>query len=275
MSSPFPNATTATAPPLPETVVQTVTHTVVVNRTVEVPVAADMSTWLAVVGAAALFAGFIVGFLLARFMLLGRLDPVARAFVASREVALVIGRDLRLRAYPLVRLGPQFAISPVTNAYMTISHDTKPLVTDGGRTVWLGLDLGRMIVPWGLKYDHYTELCMAMVVPRDCDSLDSPECWEKLARATAELGGWQTFVGPLRIMVSVPPDRFMAIMGHKTVQMLASVGARLEAFSLSLTRTEVMRWFTRTLQSTVQRYWVYLLIVIIIAIMGMAILGAL
>jgi hypothetical protein len=231
--------------------------------------------WIATAAAVALILGFIVGYLAARYLITTRMDPVARAFLAGREVALAIGRDLRLRAYPLTRLNPHFAYSPVTNAYMVIPDDSRPLVTEGGRQVWFALDLGRVIAPVGHKYDAYTELCMAAVVPRDCDSLESPECWEKLAKAAAELGGWQTFVGPLRVMISVPAEKALYMFGAKAMQLMASIGLRLEAFSLSLTKTEVLKWFTSALQTTVQRYWMYILLVVIIAIMGMALVGAL
>ncbi len=274
MSSPFPAPNITTTAAQQQTVV-TVTHTAVVERAVEVPVPVMSWEWLAVVGAMALFGGLVAGFLLARWLFLARLDPIARAFAEGREIALVVGRDLRLRAYRLMRLNPQFAVSPESNAYMVISEDTKPLVTESGKTVWIGLDLGRMFVPWGVKYDHYNELCMAAVLPRECDSLDSPECWEKLAKATGELGGWMTFVGPLKIMVSVPSTRFLALLGHKTVHMLASLGLRLEALSLSMTKSDVLKWFATSLQTTIHRYWVYIIIVVIIAIMGMAILSVL
>jgi hypothetical protein len=55
---------------------------------------------------------------------------------------------------------------------------------------------------------------------------------------------------------------------------MASIGHRLEAFSLSLTKTDVLKWFTSTFQATMQRYWVYILLIVIIAILGMAIVGA-
>jgi len=146
-------------------------------------------------------------------------------------------------------------------------------VTEGGRQVWVALDLGRVIAPASFKYDPYSELCMVSVVPRDCESLETPECWEKLAKAAAELGGWQTFVGPLRVMVSIPTEKVLYILGAKAMQLMASIGHRLEAFSLSLTKTDVLKWFTSTLQTTIQRYWIYILLVVIIAILGMAIVG--
>jgi hypothetical protein len=230
--------------------------------------------WIALAAVVALFLGLVAGYLLARFLILSRMDQVARAFVEGREVALAIGRDLRLRAYPLRRLNPHFAVSPVTNAYMVIPDDSRPLVTEGGRQVWVALDLGRVIAPAGFKYDPYSELCMVSVVPRDCEALETPECWEKLAKAAAELGGWQTFVGPLRVMVSIPTEKVLYILGAKAMQLMASIGHRLEAFSLSLTKTDVLKWFTSTLQTTIQRYWIYIIFVVIIAILGMAIVGA-
>jgi len=181
---------------------------------------------------------------------------------------------LRLRAYPLRRLSPHFAVSPAINAYMVIPDDSRPLVTEGGRQVWVALDLGRVITPASFKYDPYSELCMVTVVPRDCEALETPECWEKLAKAAAELGGWQTFVGPLRVMVSIPTEKVLYLLGAKAMQLMASIGHRLEAFSLSLTKTDVLKWFTSTLQTTIQRYWIYILVVVIIAILGMAVVGA-
>jgi hypothetical protein len=276
MSAPFPtavppttahNATTAAA-------VKTVTITHIHTPAEATAQPTDFTTWIALAAVAALFGGVIVGYLLARFLILSRMDQVARAFVESREVALAIGRDLRVRAYPLKRLNPQFAVSPVTNAYMVIPDDSRPLVTEGGRQVWVALDLGRVIAPASFKYDPYSELCVVSVVPRDCESLETPECWEKLAKAAAELGGWQTFVGPLRVMVSVPTEKVLYILGAKAMQLMASIGHRLEAFSLSLTKTDVLKWFTSTLQTTIQRYWIYIVFVVIIAILGMAIVGA-
>jgi hypothetical protein len=230
--------------------------------------------WIVLAATLALMGGFVVGYLLARFLILSRMDQVARAFLESREVALAIGRDLRLRAFPLRRMNPHFAVSPVTNAYMVIPDDSRPLVTEGGRQVWIALDLGKVIAPASFKYDPYSELCIVSVVPRDCESLETPECWEKLAKAAAELGGWQTFVGPLRVMVSVPTEKVLYILGAKAMQLMASIGHRLEAFSLSLTKTDVLKWFTSTLQTTIQRYWVYIILIVIMAILGMAIVGA-
>jgi hypothetical protein len=279
MSAPFPTA----APP-PTTVhntsaatsalVKTVTVTYVHTPTAAAETPPDVTMWITLAAALALMGGLVVGYLLARFLILSRMDQVARAFLESREVALAIGRDLRLRAYPLRRLNPHFAVSPVTNAYMVIPDDSRPLVTEGGRQVWLGLDLGRVIAPASFKYDPYSELCMVSVVPRDCEALETPECWEKLAKAAAELGGWQTFVGPLRVMVSIPTEKVLYILGAKAMQLMASIGHRLEAFSLSLTKTDVLKWFTSTLQTTIQRYWIYIVLIVIMAILGMAIVGA-
>jgi len=279
MSAPFPtpapptttahNATTAAAE-----AVKTVTVTYVHTPTAAAGPPPDFSTWIALAAVAALFGGLVAGYLLARFLILSRMDQVARAFLEGHEVALAVGRDLRLRAYPLRRLSPHFAVSPVTNAYMVIPDDSRPLVTEGGRQVWVALDLGRVIAPASFKYDPYSELCMVSVVPRDCEALETPECWEKLAKAAAELGGWQTFVGPLRVMVSIPTEKVLYILGAKAMQLMASIGHRLEAFSLSLTKTDVLKWFTSTLQSTIQRYWIYILVVVIMAILGMAVVGA-
>jgi membrane protein YqaA with SNARE-associated domain len=277
MSAPFPTATppttavhnTSTAT---SALVKTVTYVQTPTAAAEPP--PDPTMWIALAAVLALMGGLVVGYLLARFLFLSRMDQVARAFLESREVALAIGRDLRLRAYPLRRLNPHFAVSPVTNAYMVIPDDSRPLVTEGGRQVWVALDLGRVIAPAGYKYDPYSELCMVSVVPRDCEALETPECWERLAKAAAELGGWQTFVGPLRVMVSIPTEKVLYILGAKAMQLMASIGHRLEAFSLSLTKTDVLKWFTSTLQTTIQRYWIYILLVVIIAIMGMAIVGA-
>lgn len=279
MSAPFPtpappttaahNTTTAAAE-----VVKTVTVTYVHTPTAAAGPPLDFSMWIALAAVLALSGGLVVGYFLARFLILSRMDQVARAFVEGREVALAIGRDLRLRAYPLRRLNPHFAVSPVTNAYMVIPDDSRPLVTEGGRQVWIALDLGRVIAPASFKYDPYSELCMVSVVPRDCEALETPECWEKLAKAAAELGGWQTFVGPLRVMVSIPTEKVLYILGAKAMQLMASIGHRLEAFSLSLTKTDVLKWFTSTLQTTIQRYWIYIILVVIIAILGMAIVGA-
>jgi hypothetical protein len=279
MSAPFPtpappttaahNTTTAAAE-----VVKTVTVTYVHTPTAAAGPPPDFSMWIALAAVLALSGGLVVGYFLARFLILSRMDQVARAFVEGREVALAIGRDLRLRAYPLRRLNPHFAVSPVTNAYMVIPDDSRPLVTEGGRQVWIALDLGRVIAPASFKYDPYSELCMVSVVPRDCEALETPECWEKLAKAAAELGGWQTFVGPLRVMVSIPTEKVLYILGAKAMQLMASIGHRLEAFSLSLTKTDVLKWFTSTLQTTIQRYWIYIILVVIIAILGMAIVGA-
>jgi membrane protein YqaA with SNARE-associated domain len=278
MSSPFP------APDQPETAPQdaaataaevvktvTVTHVYTPAAAAEPP---DFAAWIALAAVLALVGGLVVGYLLARFLTLSRMDQVARAFLEGREVALAIGRDLRLRAYPLRRLNPHFAVSPATNAYMVIPDDSRPLVTEGGRQVWIALDLGRVIAPASFKYDPYTELCMVSVVPRDCEALETPECWEKLAKAAAELGGWQTFVGPLRVMVSMPTEKVLYLLGAKAMQLMASIGHRLEAFSLSLTKADVMKWFTSTLQMTIQRYWVYILLIVIIAIIGMAVVSA-
>jgi hypothetical protein len=279
MSAPFPtpapptttvhNATSAAAE-----AVKTVTVTYVHTPTAAAEPPPDFTAWIALAAVVALFLGLVAGYLLARFLILSRMDQVARAFVEGREVALAIGRDLRLRAYPLRRLNPHFAVSPVTNAYMVIPDDSRPLVTEGGRQVWVALDLGRVIAPASFKYDPYSELCMVSVVPRDCEALETPECWEKLAKAAAELGGWQTFVGPLRVMVSIPTEKVLYILGAKAMQLMASIGHRLEAFSLSLTKTDVLKWFTSTLQTTIQRYWIYILVVVIISILGMAIVGA-
>jgi hypothetical protein len=278
MSAPFPTPappaeahnTTATVAELVRTVTVTYIHTPT-DTAVPPP---DFSTWIALAAMLALMGGLVVGYFAARFLILSRMDQVARAFLESREVALAIGRDLRLRAYPLRRLNPHFAVSPVTNAYMVIPDDSRPLVTEGGRQVWIALDLGRVIAPAGYRYDPYSELCMVSVVPRDCEALETPECWEKLAKAAAELGGWQTFVGPLRVMVSIPTEKVLYILGAKAMQLMASIGHRLEAFSLSLTKTDVLKWFTSTLQTTIQRYWIYILLIVIIAILGMAIVGA-
>jgi len=278
MSAPFPTpATSTTAQNITTTTaeaVKTVTVTYIHTPTAAAEPAPDFTTWIVLAAVLALMGGFVVGYFAARFLILSRMDQVARAFVEGREVALAIGRDLRLRAYPLRRLSPHFAISPVTNAYMVIPDDSRPLVTEGGRQVWVALDLGRVIAPAGFKYDPYSELCMVSVVPRDCEALETPECWEKLAKAAAELGGWQTFVGPLRVMVSVPTEKVLYLLGAKAMQLMASIGHRLEAFSLSLTKTDVLKWFASTLQTTIQRYWIYILLVVIIAILGMAIVGA-
>ncbi len=279
MSEPFPapmTPTTAapeTATATAEEIVKTVTITHI-HTPAAPPPAPDLTTWIAFAAVLALMGGLVVGYLLARFLILSRMDQVARAFLEGREVALAIGRDLRLRAYPLRRLSPHFAVSPVTNAYMVIPDDSRPLVTEGGRQVWVALDLGRVIAPASFKYDPYSELCMVSVVPRDCEALETPECWEKLAKAAAELGGWQTFVGPLRVMVSIPTEKVLYILGAKAMQLMASIGHRLEAFSLSLTKTDVLKWFTSTLQTTIQRYWLYILVIVIIAIIGMAVVGA-
>ena len=278
MSAPFPSpdtpATTAhSATSAAAEAVKTVTVTYVHTPAVAAEPPPDPTMWIALAAAAALMFGVIFGYLIARFLILSRMDQVARAFLESREVALAIGRDLRLRAYPLRRLNPHFAVSPVANAYMVIPDDSRPLVTEGGRQVWVALDLGRVIAPASFKYDPYSELCMVTVVPRDCEALETPECWEKLAKAAAELGGWQTFVGPLRVMVSIPTEKVLYILGAKAMQLMASIGHRLEAFSLSLTKTDVLKWFTSTLQTTIQRYWIYIILVVIIAILGMAIVG--
>jgi hypothetical protein len=273
MSTPFPTPATPTAANKATNVANTVTVTHVhVPTAAEAPL--DFTTLIALAAVLALMGGFAVGYLSARFLIISRMDQVARAFLEGREVVLAIGRDLRLRAYPLRRLSPHFAVSPVANAYMVIPDDSRPLVTEGGRQVWVALDLGRVIAPAGFKYDPYSELCMVTVVPRDCEALETPECWEKLAKAAAELGGWQTFVGPLRVMVSIPTEKVLYILGAKAMQLMASIGHRLEAFSLSLTKTDVMKWFTSTLQTTIQRYWIYILLVVIISILGMAIIGA-
>jgi uncharacterized protein YneF (UPF0154 family) len=279
MSSPFPapDPPTATETQGTTTTVAEVVKTVTVTH-IYAPTPAGQPqdfTWLIAVAAVlALVGGLVVGYLLARFLIVSRMDQVARAFLEGQEVALAIGRDLRLRAYPLRRLSPHFAVSPVANAYMVIPDDSRPLVTEGGRQVWITLDLGRVIAPAGFKYDPYSELCMVTVVPRDCEALETPECWEKLAKAAAELGGWQTFVGPLRVMVSIPTEKVLYLLGAKAMQLVASIGHRLEAFSLSLTKTDVLKWFTSTLQMTIQRYWLYILLIVIIAIIGMAVVGA-
>jgi len=278
MSEPFPTPDPPPTAPRDVTVMETLVRTVTVTH-IHTPTAAaepppDFTLLIALAAVMALFGGLIVGYFLARFLFLSRMDQVARAFLEGREVALAIGRDLRLRAYPLRRLSPHFAVSPVTNAYMVIPDDSRPLVTEGGRQVWVALDLGRVIAPTSFKYDPYSELCMVTVVPRDCEALETPECWEKLAKAAAELGGWQTFVGPLRVMVSIPTEKVLYLLGAKAMQLMASIGHRLEAFSLSLTKTDVLKWFTSTFQATMQRYWVYILLIVIIAILGMAIVGA-
>jgi hypothetical protein len=279
MSAPFPTPATPTATVHNATssaaaeAVRTVTVTHVHTPAVGAGPPPDFTAWIAFAAVVALMSGLVFGYLLARFLILSRMDQVARAFLESREVALAIGRDLRLRAYPLRRMSPHFAVSPVTNAYMVIPDDSRPLVTEGGRQVWVALDLGRVIAPASYKYDPYSELCMVSVVPRDCEALETPECWEKLAKAAAELGGWQTFVGPLRVMVSIPTEKVLYILGAKAMQLMASIGHRLEAFSLSLTKTDVLKWFTSTLQTTIQRYWIYIILVVIIAILGMAIVG--
>jgi hypothetical protein len=281
VSSPFPSP----EPPVAETqetttetaaeVVRTVTVTHIHTPAVAAESPPDFAMlWIAIAAVVALVGGLVVGYALARYLILSRMDQVARAFLEGHEVALAIGRDLRLRAYPLRRLSPHFAVSPVANAYMVIPDDSRPLVTEGGRQVWVALDLGRVIAPASFKYDPYSELCMVSVVPRDCETLETPECWEKLAKAAAELGGWQTFVGPLRVMVSIPTEKALYILGAKAMQLMASIGHRLEAFSLSLTKTDVLKWFTSTFQSTVQRYWLYILVIVIIAILGMAVVGA-
>ena len=278
MSEPFPTPDPPPTAPRDVTVTETLVRTVTITH-IHTPTTAaepppDFTLLIALAAVMALFGGLIVGYFLARFLFLSRMDQVARAFLEGREVALAIGRDLRLRAYPLRRLSPHFAVSPVTNAYMVIPDDSRPLVTEGGRQVWVALDLGRVIAPASFKYDPYSELCMVTVVPRDCEALETPECWEKLAKAAAELGGWQTFVGPLRVMVSIPTEKVLYLLGAKAMQLMASIGHRLEAFSLSLTKTDVLKWFTSTFQATMQRYWVYILLIVIIAILGMAIVGA-
>jgi len=279
MSAPFPTPASPAATPTHDTTtaaaetVRTVTVTYIHTPTAAAEPPPDFASLIALAAVLALMGGLIVGYLAARFLIISRMDQVARAFLEGREVALAVGRDLRIRAYPLRRLSPHFAVSPVTNAYMVIPDDSRPLVTEGGRQVWVALDLGRVIAPASFKYDPYSELCMVSVVPRDCESLETPECWEKLAKAAAELGGWQTFVGPLRVMVSIPTEKVLYILGAKAMQLMASIGHRLEAFSLSLTKTDVLKWFTSTLQTTIQRYWIYILLVVIIAILGMAIVG--
>jgi hypothetical protein len=279
MSAPFPAPAhpTTTTPHNATTTAAEVVKTVTITH-IHTPTAAagqpDFTWLIAVAAVLALIGGLIVGYFLARFLIVSRMDQVARAFLEGREVALAIGRDLRLRAYPLKRLSPHFAVSPVVNAYMVIPDDSRPLVTEGGRQVWVALDLGRVIAPASFKYDPYSELCMVTVMPRDCESLETPECWEKLAKAAAELGGWQTFVGPLRVMVSIPTEKVLYLLGAKAMQLMASIGHRLEAFSLSLTKTDVLKWFASTLQTTIQRYWIYILLVVIIAILGMAVIGA-
>jgi len=279
MSAPFPTPAPPAATPTHDTTtaaaeaVRTVTVTYIHTPTAAAEPPPDFASLIALAAVLALMGGLIVGYLAARFLIISRMDQVARAFLEGREVALAVGRDLRIRAYPLRRLSPHFAVSPVTNAYMVIPDDSRPLVTEGGRQVWVALDLGRVIAPASFKYDPYSELCMVSVVPRDCESLETPECWEKLAKAAAELGGWQTFVGPLRVMVSIPTEKVLYILGAKAMQLMASIGHRLEAFSLSLTKTDVLKWFTSTLQTTIQRYWIYILLVVIIAILGMAIVG--
>jgi len=279
MSEPFPTP----APPATETqdttvaaseVIKTVTVTHIHTPTAAAGSPPDFTLFITVAAVLALLGGLVVGYAIARFLIVSRMDQVARAFLEGREVALAIGRDLRLRAYPLRRLSPHFAVSPAINAYMVIPDDSRPLVTEGGRQVWVALDLGRVITPASFKYDPYSELCMVTVVPRDCEALETPECWEKLAKAAAELGGWQTFVGPLRVMVSIPTEKVLYLLGAKAMQLMASIGHRLEAFSLSLTKTDVLKWFTSTLQTTIQRYWIYILVVLIIAILGMAVVGA-
>jgi len=279
MSAPFPTPAPPAATPTHDTTtaaaeaVRTMTVTYIHTPTAAAEPPPDFASLIALAAVLALMGGLIVGYLAARFLIISRMDQVARAFLEGREVALAVGRDLRIRAYPLRRLSPHFAVSPVTNAYMVIPDDSRPLVTEGGRQVWVALDLGRVIAPASFKYDPYSELCMVSVVPRDCESLETPECWEKLAKAAAELGGWQTFVGPLRVMVSIPTEKVLYILGAKAMQLMASIGHRLEAFSLSLTKTDVLKWFTSTLQTTIQRYWIYILLVVIIAILGMAIVG--
>jgi len=279
MSAPFPTPAPPAATPTHDTTtaaaeaVRTVTVTYIHTPTAAAEPPPDFASLIALAAVLALMGGLIMGYLAARFLIISRMDQVARAFLEGREVALAVGRDLRIRAYPLRRLSPHFAVSPVTNAYMVIPDDSRPLVTEGGRQVWVALDLGRVIAPASFKYDPYSELCMVSVVPRDCESLETPECWEKLAKAAAELGGWQTFVGPLRVMVSIPTEKVLYILGAKAMQLMASIGHRLEAFSLSLTKTDVLKWFTSTLQTTIQRYWIYILLVVIIAILGMAIVG--
>jgi hypothetical protein len=279
MSEPFPTP----APPATDTqgttvavteVIKTVTVTHIHTPTAAAGSPPDFTLFITVAAVLALLGGLVVGYAIARFLIVSRMDQVARAFLEGREVALAIGRDLRLRAYPLRRLSPHFAVSPAINAYMVIPDDSRPLVTEGGRQVWVALDLGRVITPASFKYDPYSELCMVTVVPRDCEALETPECWEKLAKAAAELGGWQTFVGPLRVMVSIPTEKVLYLLGAKAMQLMASIGHRLEAFSLSLTKTDVLKWFTSTLQTTIQRYWIYILVVVIIAILGMAVVGA-
>jgi hypothetical protein len=278
MSEPFPTPDPPPTAPRDVTVTETLVKTVTITH-IHTPTAAaepppDFTLLFVLAAVIALLGGLVAGYFLARFLILSRMDQVARAFLEGSEVALAIGRDLRLRAYPLRRLSPHFAVSPVTNAYMVIPDDSRPLVTEGGRQVWVTLDLGRVIAPASFKYDPYSELCMVTVVPRDCEALETPECWEKLAKAAAELGGWQTFVGPLRVMVSIPTEKVLYLLGAKAMQLMASIGHRLEAFSLSLTKTDVLKWFTSTLQTTIQRYWIYILVVVIIAILGMAVVGA-
>jgi hypothetical protein len=280
MSAPFPTPAPPTATETQDAtaaaaeVVRTVTVTYIHTPAAAAGQPQDLAWLIAIAAVLALVGGLVVGYLLARFLIVSRMDQVARAFLEGREVALAIGRDLRLRAYPLRRLSPHFAVSPVANAYMVIPDDSRPLVTEGGRQVWIALDLGRVIAPTGFKYDPYSELCVVTVVPRDCEALETPECWEKLAKAAAELGGWQTFVGPLRVMVSIPTEKVLYLLGAKAMQLMASIGHRLEAFSLSLTKTDVLKWFTSTLQMTIQRYWLYILLILIIAIIGMAVVGA-
>jgi len=121
MSDPFPTPDPPPAAPR-ETVTETLVKTVTITH-IHTPAAAaepppDFTLLFALAAVTALFGGLILGYFLARLLILTRMDQVSRAFLEGREVALAIGRDLRLMAYPLRRLSPHFAVSPVTNAYM-------------------------------------------------------------------------------------------------------------------------------------------------------------
>jgi hypothetical protein len=211
-------------------------------------------------------AGIIVGLLAMRYITLARMDPVARAFVLSREVALVVRRDGTVEGHPLRRVSSLLAVSRLDGTYVVpLTSHSVPLVTPGARTVWLALDAGRVGVPLA-GADAYTQLCAVHVMPEGCERTTDPACWERLAEAAGELGGQFTLVGPLRIAVSVDRGKILDVLGESIVAKGAAQYESIQASMLAVARTETLwKALLGALRGQSRLAWVVLLAVIVIA----------
>ena len=226
--------------------------------------------------AAALFAlGLAAGLVIMHRVMLARMDPVARAFTRSREVALVIRRDGTIEGHPLRRVSSLLAVSRLDGTYIVpITSHSVPLVTPGARTVWIALDAGRMGVPLA-GADAYTQLCAVHVMPQECASVNDPACWERLAETAGELGGQFTLVGPLRIAVAVDRGKVLDVLGESIIAKGAAQYESIQAGMLAVARTETLwRALLGALRGQSRLAWVVLLAVLVIAAI-MAVLVAL